>query len=74
MVLNLPLVGCFGVLDILLQVRPGRAILLRIARMESSVAGLQEELYILSHPRLVVRKHPDPFHGGHIVPAAFYVA
>ena len=72
-VLDPLLVGCFSIPDALLQVCPCFTVVLRVTRLESGVAGLQQELYVLGHPRLVIRKHADLFCGGDIVHAAFYV-
>lgn len=43
MVLNPPLVGCLSILDALLQVCPGVAVVLPVNRLESGVTGLQQE-------------------------------
>ena len=66
-------VGFLSIPDAFLQVCPGITVVSHITRLESGVAGLQEELYILGHPRLVIGKHADPFCGDDIVHAAFYV-
>lgn len=72
-VLNPLLIGSLSIPDALPQIRPGCTVKLPVTGPKSRIMGLQQMFYIVVHPRLVVRKHTDPFRGGDIFNAAFYI-